>query len=64
MRKIVYAVLACACALVATAQSNNQFVYSAIARDAQGAPVVNQNISVEISILSDSTNNSAKLFVG
>ena len=59
MRKIVYAVLACACALVATAQSNNQFVYSAIARDAQGAPVVNQNISVEISILSDSTNNTA-----
>ena len=59
MRKIVYAVLACACALVATAQSNNQFVYSAIARDAQGAPIVNQNISVEISILSDSTNNTA-----
>jgi len=48
MRKIVYAVLSCACALVATAQSNNQFVYSAIARDAQGAPVVNQNISVEM----------------
>ena len=59
MGKIVYAVLACACALVATAQSNNQFVYSAIARDAQGAPVVNQTISVEISILSDSTNNTA-----
>ena len=59
MRKIVYAVLACACALVSTAQSNNQFVYSAIARDAQGAPVVNQNISVEIFILSDSTNNTA-----
>ena len=59
MRKIVYAVLACACALVAALEINNQFVYSAIARDAQGAPVVNQNISVEICILSDSTNNTA-----
>lgn len=64
MRKVVYVVLACACALVATAQSNNQFVYSATARDTLDTPVVNQNISVEISILSDSTNNSAKLFVG
>lgn len=60
MKKIIYACAFSICALFATAQTPQKFNYQAVARNAQGGLLLNQNVKIKASILNGSPNGTSQ----
>ncbi len=60
MKKAIYTLVFMFCALFATAQAPQKFNYQAVARNAQGAVLPNQNVKIRVSILDGSASGTSQ----